>query len=77
LNLLNKNNLSDIVFYKKVNRWFIKIGIMHYTLDELLQASILLYKLDSLYKKLQTNAELDLTSFFVYGLLGRNLINYG
>jgi hypothetical protein len=64
LALLNKTNINDIIFYKKVNRWFLKTGINCYQSDELLSASLILYNLDYLHKKLQVNSEIDLESFF-------------
>jgi hypothetical protein len=64
LALLNKANIQDISFYKKVNRWFLKTGITCYHSNDLLEASLRLYNLDYLHKKLQTNAEADLESFF-------------
>ncbi len=64
LALLNKNNIQDIIFYKKVNRWFLKTGINCYLKNDLLNASLRLYRLDYLYKKFQTNIDLDLESFF-------------
>lgn len=64
LALFNKKNIEGAIFYKKVNRWFLKTGINYYNVDELLQASIRLYNFDYLYKNLQSNAELDLESFF-------------
>lgn len=64
LALLNKANINDISFYKKVNRWFLKIGINCYQSDELFRASLRLYNLDYLHKKLQVDSEIDLESFF-------------
>ena len=64
LTLLNKENIHDAVFLKKVNRWFLKTGISIYKPAELFQAAHRLYTIDYLYKKLQTNLELDLDSFF-------------
>jgi hypothetical protein len=64
LALLNKANINNISFYKKVNRWFLKTGINCYKLNDLLDASIRLHHLDYLHKKLQANSELDLESFF-------------
>ena len=66
LALLNKENITSIIFYKKVNRWFLKTGINCYCLDDLLDASLYLYNLDYLHKKLQTNGQLDLNSFFYF-----------
>lgn len=64
LALINKNDLSNIIFYKKVNRWFLKTGINYYKSDELFFASLMIYKLDYLYKKFQTNGWKDIESFF-------------
>lgn len=64
--LLDLNVINDNIWWmKKLNRWFIKYGKEKYSYDVLLAGSFQLYKLDSLYKKYQTNAELDLYSFFL------------
>jgi len=65
LAVINQSYISEITYQKKVNRWFLRQGINHYSLENLVSLFHFLYQIDILHKKYNTSIAIDLNVFFI------------